>query len=141
MYRERKEDMAVYYWAESLFTDVNGITIADGFPETILTLPTIAVDNDNLYFQRFELGNRDTSTTRTWYIEVYAKNKTQRDEFAYRIAHSLKESIPVYDYDLGFPPTDLPKLGNLVTDNIQIKFVRIRPELRSEEHTSELQSR
>ena len=57
------------------------------------------------------------------------KSDFEKEGYLQNYIHENPESIPVYDYDLGFPPTDLPKLGNLVTDNIQIKFVRIRPEL------------
>lgn len=131
MYLERKQDLALYYFIKDLFSDVPFVTVVDGFPEEEITLPAISVDADTIDTSRFELGNRDRIEFRIWRIDVYAKNKSQRDEFSYRILNALEECIPVYDYDLGAPPQTLPKLGCLQPEEIRMKIIKIMPELVS----------
>jgi hypothetical protein len=87
----------------------------DGFPEGDLILPTIAVEAGRIDVEEYELGNRDGSRIRQWFIDIYAKNKSQRDEFGYRLLDVLKNGIPVYDYNEGFPPdVSLTQIGALV---------------------------
>lgn len=114
MYIERLEDLSVYYWLKDKFSDTSFITIVDGFPDEELSLPTIAVEAGRIDVQEFELGNRDGLRVRRWFIDIYAKNKSQRDEFGYRLLNELKNPIPVYNYDEGFPPSITPtKIGAL----------------------------
>lgn len=90
------------------------ITIVDGFPEGDLVLPTIAVEAGKIDVVEFEMGNRVGLRVRRWYIDIYANNKSQRDEFGYRLLDVLKDGIPVYNYDEGFPPTVTPSnIGHL----------------------------
>ncbi len=129
MYREKLEDLSVYYYIEDMFTDVTGINIVDDFPTTNLVTPTISVTTDTIDTEIFELGNRERSQFRTWYIDVFAKNKAQRDEFSYRILNELEECIPVYNYDDGFPPTVVAQLGCLQPEDIRLRIIRVFPEL------------
>lgn len=51
---------------------------------------------------------------RRWYIDIFAKNKSQRDDFGYRILDNCKDGINIYDYDEGFPPDITPsKIGHM----------------------------
>jgi hypothetical protein len=86
----------------------------DGFPTSDLVPPTVAVEAGKVDVQQYELGNRDGLRMRTWYIDIFANNKSQRDEFGYRLLNVLKNGIPVYNYDEGFPPAFTPsKVGVL----------------------------
>lgn len=110
----RLEDLSIYFFIKDMFQDTPFIEIVDSFPadETgapkILTIPTISIDAGILKEELFELGNRDKIRIRTWYIDIFAKNKSQRDDFGYRILDQSKNGIHVYDYNEGFPPDVAP---------------------------------
>jgi len=123
------EDLAIYYWLVNSFSTVPGIKIVDGFPEEPLIPPTISVDWDETEVRNFQLGDRAGSRLRTWYIDVFAKNKSTRDEFAYKIHNELKDGIIVYDIVSGVPTAT--KIGHLNILQRRIKVVRIDPELVS----------
>ena len=111
---------------KELFSDTSYVTIVDGFPVENIKIPTVAVEADMLTTHSFELGNHNRIQERLYYIDVFANNKSQRDEFAYRIINSLYECIPVYDYDEGFPPTVSPtRIGCLNIDRIKMQNIRI----------------
>lgn len=129
MYLERKEDLAIYYWLVNLFSDVPGIRIEDGFPDELLTIPTISVDWMETDVEIFQLGDRAGSRQRFWHIDVFAKNKTTRDEFSYRIHNELKNGITVYDIVNGVPTETM--IGHLNMLQRRIMAVRIDPELVS----------
>lgn len=114
IYLERKEDLSVYYFLKDVFSDSPFIAIEDGFPDKDLVLPTVAIEAGKIDVVEYEMGNRDGLRVRRWYIDIYAKNKSQRDEFGYRLLDRLKDGIPVYNYDEGFPPSVTPtKIGTL----------------------------
>lgn len=129
MYIQRKYDLAVYYFIQDLFNDVENINIVDEFPTSLLTLPTISVEISTIDPEKFELGNYSRLDVTRFYIDVFAKNKAQRDEYAYRILQALEGKIPVYDYDQGNPPQVLDQLGCLQPDKIRLEIIRILPEL------------
>ena len=101
----------------------------DGFPDDPLALPTISVEWDDTEVVDFQLGDRSGKRIRTWYIDVFAKNKTTRDEFAYKIHNELRNGITVYDIVAGVPTQD--KIGHLDILQRRIKVVRVDPELVS----------
>lgn len=131
MLRERKEDLSIYYFLVDLFADIGDfLTIVDGFPMENLKIPTLAVEAKSIDTLKWELGNRTRVQFRTWYIDVFAKNKSQRDEFAYRLLNGLEACIPVYDYDEGFPPdVDPTELGCLEVEDLRLRIIRVYPEL------------
>ena len=130
MYLERKQDLSIYYWLVDLFSDVSFVTIEDGYPETELTIPTIAVEWSMIDLSPLELGNRSGLQRRVWFIEIFAENKSQRDDFGYRIMNAIEDNIPVYDYDEGFPPSVSPtQLGCLIPQRIKMEIIRVIPEL------------
>ena len=109
----RLEDLSVNYFIRDLFQDVAFLTITDEFPKQILQVPTISVVNGRLFEERYELGNADSGLrTRKWFIDIFAVNKSQRDDFAYKILDSTDEGINVYDYNEGFPPNASPTRVN-----------------------------
>jgi len=130
MHIERKKDLSVYYWLVDLFSDASYITVNDGYPETGLVIPSVVVDYQNIRPLPYEMGNKNQMFHRLWVLDINAKNKSQRDEIGYRLLETLQDSIPVYDYDEGFPPDVTPtQLGNLLPRNIQLIPIKVMPEL------------
>jgi hypothetical protein len=130
MHIERKKDLSVYHWLVDLFSDASYINVVDGFPTENLELPTVAVEGGTIKLKPFELGNRNRIFNRIWFIEIFAKNKSQRDDFSYRILSALENIIPVYDYDEGFPPdVDPTQIGGLDPLIIQATPIKILPEM------------
>lgn len=108
IFLERLEDLSIYYFLVDTFSDVPFVTIVDGFPEGDLVIPTVSIEAGKIDVVEYELGNRDGLRVRRWYIDIYAVNKSQRDEFGYRLLDVLKDGIPVYNYNEGFPPSVTP---------------------------------
>jgi hypothetical protein len=109
-----------------VFSSTPLVNIVDGFPEGDLVLPTIAVEAGKIDVVEYEMGNRDGLRVRRWYIDIYAINKSQRDEFGYKLLSELKEGIPVYNYDEGFPPSVSPsKIGTLTVLSKSYDPIRI----------------
>lgn len=114
MYIERLEDLSVYYFLKDKFLSTPFVTVVDAFPEGALVIPTVSVDNGKIDVREYELGNRDGVRVRRFDIDIFAKNKSQRDEFGYMLLNELKNGIPVYNYNEGFPPSVTPtKIGSL----------------------------
>jgi hypothetical protein len=109
----RLEDLSVFYFIKNIFSDLaEFIEVVDSFPEQILRIPTISIDAGKLKEELYELGDRDRIRIRTWYIDIFAKNKSQRDDFGYTILGASKDGINVYDYNEGFPPENSPARVN-----------------------------
>lgn len=119
----RLEDLSVNYFIRDIFHIYPQVAIVDEFPSQPLSIPTISVVNGKLEEELFELGNRDTGIrTRRWFIDVFAGNKSQRDDFAYKILSETSDGISVYDYNEGFPPSASPAVINhlsMVTKSYQ----------------------
>jgi hypothetical protein len=123
MFAERKEDLSIYYWLQEKFSgDYAGVKIVDGFPEEILATPSVSIEWDTIKGLDHELGNRKVLKERIWYLDIFANNKSQRDDIAYKIFNDLDNGIPVLDYDQGFPPETTPeKLGSLLPVEREIR--------------------
>jgi len=129
MYTERKQDLSVYYFIKDILSTTPQVSVVDEFPVQKLVLPTVAVEAKTIDTSQFELGNKNRSLFRVWYIDVFAQNKSQRDELGYLILNSLEDCIPVYDYDEGFPPTVVTRLGCLEVQDLSMEIIRINPYL------------
>lgn len=130
IHTERKKDLSLYYWLTDLFSDASYINIEDGFPTGDLVIPTVSVEGGTIDLKPHELGNKNRVFKRIWFIEIFANNKSQRDDFSYRVLTALEDIIPVYDYDEGFPPNvDPTKLGVLNTLTIKGTPIKIFPEM------------
>jgi len=111
----RLEDLSMYFFIKDIFSPLaEFIEIVDSFPSDsdgspkILTLPTVSIDAGKIKEEPFELGDRDKVRIRVWYIDIFAKNKSQRDDFGYKILEQSHNGINVYDYNEGFPPDVAP---------------------------------
>lgn len=127
----RLEDLSVIYFIKDLFQSYPFITVVDEFPKTIMTIPTISVVNGKLNEQEFELGNHDTVRIRRWFVDIFALNKSQRDDFAYKVLLELKtKGIKVYDYNEGFPPDASPaEINHLSVINRFYEPIDVIPQL------------
>lgn len=127
---ERKKDMSIYYWLVDLFADTPFISVFDEYNEGELVLPTVAVKTGVLNAVPFELGNRTQKNFRVWSIDIYTKNKAQRNDYAYRVLEAVDNGIPVYNYDEGFPPAVTPtQLGAIVILEKKHTPIDVIPEL------------
>jgi len=112
---ERKQDLSIYYWLTSFLGPLySAIKVVDGFPTEPIVTPSVSIDGENIRLSPFQLGDRRGRRKRVWIIDVYAKNKAQRDEITSEIIDTLENGITVYDYDSGFPPVVVPQLGILM---------------------------
>ncbi len=103
----------MFYFIKGVFQSFPMISVVDKFPKEIITLPTISVVPGKLSEDPYELGNPDRGRrTRRWFIDIFAINDTQRDDFAYRILDNLNAGMTVYDYNTGFPPNVSPASVN-----------------------------
>jgi hypothetical protein len=126
--QERLEYLSIYYYLQNLFSGTT-ITVEDGFPDKILTLPTVSLETRVIDARNYELGNKERIQFSSWYIDVFAQTKTQRDEITHLIRHALESCIPVYDYSQGFPPTVIPQIGCLDVSTIRSDWIRVMPQL------------
>lgn len=131
MFLERKQDLSIYYWLQDeVLTAYPTVGVVDGYPGDDLEIPSVAVVNQDIFLEPFELGNRKGQRIRVWNIEVFASNKAQRDELSSIIVNEIEDGIYVYDYDEGFPPSVSPtQLGTLHPREIVILPIRIFPDL------------
>jgi hypothetical protein len=129
MFLERKQDQSVYYFIKNIFASTPAVKVVDEYPNQLLTLPTVSVENMSLTIRPFEIGNRKGRRYAMWAIDVFATSKTQRDDIAYKILETLEDNIPVYDYDQGFPPTIVPQIGVLQPEDINYNIIKVIPAL------------
>jgi hypothetical protein len=108
----RLEDLSTVYWLKDLLSSTF-ITVTDGYTASDLIVPSIAIEWDTVEKLEYELGNRKGLVEREYYIDIYAKNRSQRDEITYMILDALSNPIPVYDYNEGFPPYSPTQIGCL----------------------------
>lgn len=111
----RLEDLSMTYWVKGILDPYGIITVVRSFPKQVLAVPTVSLVTGKLTEEEFELGNRDTGVRiRRWFIDIFAVNESQRDDFGYKILSETKNGINVFDYNEGFPPDATPtKINHL----------------------------
>ena len=123
----RKQDLSIYYWLKEVLPTF--VTVVDGFPEDDLVLPTASVETLPIEGVPFELGGRDKDI-RFWRIDIFADNKSQRDDMAYVVYKELEDNISVYNYDEGFPPDISPsKIGCMKCYDRRVAPIKVFEEL------------
>ncbi len=131
----RKIDLSVYYWLKD--TLGNSVTVVDGYPMNEqgvpageLSLPTVASERIPITASPLELGGGNSRGTYMYFLTVYARTKTQRDDIVYLIMDALHHNIVVGDYDAGFPPSVTPSgIGALVpVGDVTAQNVYVFPE-------------
>lgn len=106
----RLQDLSMYYWLDDLLPAF--VTVVDGFPSDDLVIPTASVEALPMRGVPYELGGLDRDV-RFWRIDIFADNKSQRDDFIYRVYKQLEGNVFVYDYNEGFPPASPSQLGTM----------------------------
>lgn len=129
MFNERLEDLSVYYWIKNQFLTIPGLNIVDAFPDSEIKFPTISVEWDDIIAEALELGGIDEIKQRKYYIDIFALTKTQRDELGYKLFNDLKNKIPIYNYNNGFPPIVTEQLYCFDVISKRLKNIKIIPEL------------
>ncbi len=122
----RKQDISIYYWLIETLPDF--VTVVDGFPDSDLVLPTASIEHIEIVGKPFELGGLDKDH-RIWRIDVFGENKSQRDDYAYKIYSEMEGNIPVYDYDEGFPPPTPTRIGALKCYDRKVKPIKVFEDL------------
>lgn len=126
MQLNRLFDLSIFYWLQDTVPAI--VNVEDGFPVGELTLPTVSITSLDIEGNPFELGGCDLDNL-FWRIDVFAKNKAQRDELAYLIYKELESNVAVHDYDLGFPPVVAPVLGTLIVSRRKMRPVHVFEDL------------
>ena len=127
---QRKQDLSLVYWLKDLLIDTPFINIVSEYTENNLSVPCIAVETGVTDGEPFELGNRSLLQQREYYIDIYASNISQRNDYAYKIFNELTAPVSVNDYDEGFPPDVTPtQIGSLLLNRIRIVPIEVEPEL------------
>lgn len=128
---ERKKDRSIYYWLkDTVFSDSAFIKIVDAYDTDEATVPSIAVRPDIIDAEPVQMGDRRQYNIRIWYLDIYAVNKDQRADIAYRILREVDNGIPILDFDEGFPPDVTPStIGAIRVDQKRFTPVDVNPEL------------
>lgn len=130
IHSDRLEEYSITYWLKDLFSAYPQVKIVNDYPNESLELPTVSIYGGDIHFKTYQLGSRGNNSENTWYVDVFASNKAQRDDFASYITHALENKIPVYDYNEGFPPSASPTLlYSLDILDMVARPIRIFPEL------------
>lgn len=100
----RQEDLSVYFFLKGLVGD-KVERIVDSYPyteieEDKLEIPCVSVEHSLTIDEGGELGS--SWFRRTWVVDVFANNDTQRDELSDIIFQALDNPIPIKDYSSGF---------------------------------------
>jgi len=122
----RLSDLSIYYWLRGIVPAI--VNVEDGFPVGELTLPTVSITSLDIEGNPFELGGCELDNL-FWRIDVFARNKAQRDELAYLIYKELESNVVVRDYDVGFPPVVAPILGTLIVSRRRTRPVHVFEDL------------
>ena len=127
-----KQQFSIYYWLKSIVPSVplNPTAVTNEFPDENLALPTVSIININVGGKPFELGGCELDRA-FWRIDVFAQDIGTRNHLAYLVYNALKSpTVPVYDYDEGFPPTDSPsELGHLIVTSRLLNHVHVFEQL------------
>ena len=129
-YAETKEDISVLVFIKALFADTDFVTVVDEYPDAELTIPTVSVEQGETILTEYEMGNRSGRRIREYVINIFARNKSQRDDYSYRVVNALENGIIVYNYNEGFPPEVTPTvLEHLNVVSRRIIPIEVLPEL------------
>lgn len=127
---QRKQDASLVYWLRTLLIDSPFISITSEYREDELTIPRITLETGVTTGDTFELGNKNLLVQRRYYLNIYAINISQRNDYAYKLFNELNTSIPVYDYDEETLPDELPtQIGTFLLEDVQITPIEVLPEL------------
>lgn len=123
------EDKAHYSLIQKLKTEFQTeLEVKDSFPKEELLVPTLSVNLVSVDFTNLQIGDYNNIRELSWVIDVFALNKTQRNQIVFKLFYILEKKIPIYDYDLGFPPQSIPEIGSLTPTRLRIEFIEVQAE-------------
>jgi len=108
----RNEDLSVYFFIKDISIG-GGRTIGDAVANIVDGYPYNAIESSTLVIPCISVEARLTTDEqagelgaswfrRSWAIDIFANNDTQRDEFADRIFQALDFAIPIKDFSQGY---------------------------------------
>lgn len=100
----RNEDLSIYAWLLELIGD-KVKRVVDAFPYTEIEDSTLVIPSASVQHRLTEEGTGELGSSwyrRTWAIDVFADNDSQRDELGGIIYDALDFAIPIKDFSGGF---------------------------------------
>jgi hypothetical protein len=102
----RQEDLSIYFFIKDLFGS-KVKRVVDSYPYTEienneLKVPCVSVEHSLTVDEGGELGS--SWFRRTWAVDIFADNDTQRDELSDMLFKALDNAVPIRDYSNGFRP-------------------------------------
>jgi hypothetical protein len=89
---------ADYYYCPFNLYDESSNELTDNFK-----YPAIAIYEDDTDTTPYELGNSSTEKTKSYVIQVWSERGGERNDATDSIVEMLEGSIPIIDYNAGFP--------------------------------------
>lgn len=130
---ESLQNKSMYYWLKGILAPYPIVNVTDDYPDQELQLPTVVIQGEDVALFEFEQGSRRRIGKYLWVIDIYASNKSQRDELASKIIRNIDTYgyMDVYDYNEGFPPATSPtKLGNMsIIGEVRVSKIKSLPSL------------
>lgn len=128
----RNEDLSMFCWLKELLGSMV-LRVVDAYPyteieEKTLVVPCASIEHRLTEEYAGELG--DSWFRRTWAIDVFAKNDTQRNELSDIIFQALDNSISIKDFSEGFYLVGNVCKKNIIGTNLGI-IESVTPEERS----------
>jgi hypothetical protein len=87
-----------YYCPFNLYDESSNETTDNNFK-----YPAIAIYEDDTDTQPYELGSASTEKIKTYVIQVWSERGGERNDATDSIVEMLEGSIPIVDYNAGFP--------------------------------------
>ena len=135
-------DLSMVYWLKTQFSGAGwtepSITILDGYPEDRRSLvdsanytnnkvqkllPVVAVEVLSYEKEGLELGSRSVTGRYKIALDCFAATDGQRDDITYMCEkYTSGYIIPVYDYNIGFPPivTNQSGVGHIEVSSVKM---------------------
>ncbi|MEM4134611.1 MAG: hypothetical protein QXV73_05380 [Candidatus Micrarchaeia archaeon] len=126
MYIEENAHFSLIRKLKDSFADT--VKVVDSYPRNQIEVPLISVDIIRLDFTKLQIGDYNNIRNITWIVDVFAKNKTQRDRMTFQLMSTLEQKIPIYDFTNGFNNQNLIEIGAIEPKRLRVEFVEIEVE-------------
>ncbi len=105
------------------------INVLNRTESDLIQPPLIAFENNSDSDYSFELGSTLSNIQALYYIHLYSINESQRDDLCDVLKKSLRKTLPVKDFNKGFPLTSdgilrnisIPVVNYATFSNVNIK--------------------
>lgn len=79
------------------------IDVVDAYRKDILNAPIVAIENVSDSERGMEIGTNTKLVTAEFRIHIYAATEGQRDDITDSIKRALDKTMPIWDFNKGFP--------------------------------------